>query len=880
MIYQIPRRGGARHALYLLLLALALTALGCGESSSGGNFIGPGAGTSGAPAGQGSTTVLRLLFTRARIIIPNSSQVQSMVITLADSAGVTLDRVGPLVISESYDLPVPNSIAERVARVNIELRTVSGVVREVLSSPVTLIPGQITTVESANSTPATLSEITVFSLPGNEPSLPVNGIETLAINGRLQLGVAGTYTAGTYRTTSNITADQFTWASTDPSVANVSQTGLVTGLKAGLVDISATQAGVVGRLRINVGAFTGPSPGSSPTASPTGSPTASPTSSPTASPGSSPTASPGSSPTASPGSSPGASPTPTQPPSGALVLSQTNATTVVGGQVRITGTINGTGVNVTLTSGNTNVASAIGDVLTGVNTGTTNFTATANNLTARGNVTVVTGSLQGTLRLVPGTATSMSEGEQRVFQAFAQFATGNGTVEVDVSNQCVWVVTNTTAQDTGDIISFDAGFGNFTATRGQSGTVQVGAIFSNASAVATANTTVTIARSNPTVTVRPVNSAEIAAARVPTGGWSRLFEAIATYPSGFQKVVLGPDVNWSNSPSTALNNTVNHAGRLEVVTNSVAGTGSTTLTAVYSNSLSGTAGANHTVGIITYTLNNTTAVLAPGLPGDLKVIPGRTSTANGFVRPLTVTCNFTDKNQTGNNLIMTLFTGPGATSASKAGAVSLYLNHPSTYPNVNASNQTLSLFTTSITPVGYTHLLRNVTTGLYNQNTLNVRVQYHPSTPTLAGAGTLSNSTTGTVAEIVGSSAAPGGDRDTARTGAITGLTVDGNTSFQVTVTNINLRRGQGTNATMRASYVGAGAAQEDVTALTDWVISQNAANARIGNVTNGIGEVKGRIYITAPAGGGTGNIVVGGRYPHAAPGGDTANTTVNITLP
>jgi len=515
--------------------------------------------------------------------------------------------------------------------------------------------------------------------------------------------------------------------------------------------------------------------------------------------------------------------------------------------------------------------------LTGASLGTTNFTARAGNQTAQGTFTVVDGTLQtGLVISSGGLPTTINEGEQRLFTARAQFSTPSGIiVQADVSNQCVWVVTNTTNANTGDIISFDTGFGNFTATRGNAGTVQVGAIYSTASAVATGNQSLTINKSNPTITVRPVNTAEIAGARVPGGGWSRLFEAVATYPSGFQKVLRG-DVTWTNtaSPSIAALTPYAAAGTAELVTNTTGSTGTTTLTATYTNSLSGTASGTHTVGVISYTLGGTVAALAPGLAGDLKVVPGRASATDGFVRPVTVTCTFVDKNAVTNNLVMTLFTSPTATSASKAGAISLYLNHPATYPNVNVSNQTLSLFTGAISPVGYTHLLRNVTTGLYNQNVLNVRVQYQPSRTTLQAVGQLSGT------DINGSSSATGGDRDTNRTGAITGLTVDGNTSFQVTAANVNLRRGQGTNCTMRASYVGVGGAQEDVTALTDFLLSQNAANARIGNVTNGIGEVKGRLYIQAPPGGGAGNVVVGGRYPHAAPGGDTTNTTVNVTLP
>lgn len=573
---------------------------------------------------------------------------------------------------------------------------------------------------------------------------------------------------------------------------------------------------------------------------------------------------------------------------GLVVNPSGNVSTVVGAQISFTGTFNGQATNLTLQSGNNAIAVVNGSTLQGVSVGTTNYTASANGTTVSGNITVQNGSLQGTLVLNPGTSLTVNEGDQRQFSAFAQFATaGNGTIQADVTNQVVWVVTGD-ANNRGEVISLDAGAGLFTATRGNAGSVQVGAIYSTAAAVATANTAVTINRTNPTIEVRPVGSTEANLSRVPGGGWSRLYEAEAIYPSGFRKILTGNDVAWTNTASTtiaalnAFTNTAGNTGRAELVTSSVPQIGQVTLTATYANSASGLAAGNHTVGVISYTLQSTAAAFSPTLPGDKLVIPG-----TQFVRPVTVTATFIDKNNSGSNLVMPLFTNPTANNIRKAGAISLYLNPGAGGSQVYPTGQravadgTVQLFTSAITAVGYTHLLRNVTTALYNQNVLNVRVQYHPTTFAGSAFGTLSNSTNGLQADIVGSSSAVGGDRDVARTATMTGVTVDGPSSFQVTVQNSNLRRGTGTNGTLNVQYVGVGGQSENVTALANWYASgAGAANIRVGNVTNNIGEVKARVLNQAPNTGTAGTAVVSAKYPRANPGGDTGNTTVNITLP
>jgi len=570
---------------------------------------------------------------------------------------------------------------------------------------------------------------------------------------------------------------------------------------------------------------------------------------------------------------------------GLVVTPSGNVNTVVGAQVTFTATFNGQPTNVTVQSGNNAIASVNGNTLQGNSLGTTNYTVAANGTTQAGNITVLDGSLTGSLVLNPGTSTNITEGEKRQFTAFAQFATpGNGTITADVTNQVVWVVTGD-AQNRGDVISLDAGAGLFTATRGNGGTIQVGAIYSTASAVASANTSVNIARTNPTIQIRPAGGIETNNARVPSGGWSRLFEAVAVYPSGYTKVLTGNDVSWTNtsSPSVAalnaFNNSAGNTGRAELVTSSVPAVGVVTLTATYNNSASGTAAGNHTVGVVNTTLQSTSAAFSPALSGDKLVIPGPQ-----YVRPITVTATFTDLNNPGSNLVMPLFTNPTDANIRKAGAISLYLNPGAGGSNVYPTGQravadgTVQLLTNAITAVGYTHLLRNVTTGLYNQNVLNVRVQYHPTTVAGSAFGQLSAATP---PEIVGSSSSLGGDRDLARTATMSGVTFDGASSFQLTVQNANLRRGTGTNGTLNVQYVGVGGTNENVTALADWYASgAGAGNIRVGNVTNGIGEVKARVLNQAPNPGTSGAAVVSAKYPRFAPGGDTANTTVNVTLP
>lgn len=569
---------------------------------------------------------------------------------------------------------------------------------------------------------------------------------------------------------------------------------------------------------------------------------------------------------------------------GLVVTPSGSVSTVVGAQIAFTGTFNGQATNLTIQTGNAAIAAVNGSTLQGVSVGVTNYTASANGTTVSGNITVQNGSLQGTLILNPGTATTVSEGEQRQFSAFAQFATsGNGTVQADVTNQCVWLVSGD-AQNRGDVISLDSGAGLFTATRGNAGVVQVGAIYSTVSAVATANTAVTINRTNPTIQIRPAGGTETNNARVPGGGWSRLFEAVAVYPSGFSKVLAGNDVSWTNSSSptvaalNAFNNSAGNTGRAELVTSSVPGVGQVNLTATYTNSASGIASGNHTVGIISYTLLSTAAAFAPTLPSDKMVIPGP-----GYVRPVTVTATFTDKNNASSNLVMPLFTNPAANNIRKAGAISLYLNPgvggSQVFPTGqrNVTDGTVQLLTSAISAVGYTHLLRNTTTTLYNQNVLNVRVQYHPTTTAGSGFGTLSN----TSSEITGTSTVIGGDRDVARTGQMSGVTVDGASSFQASLQTPMLRRGTGTNATLNVQYVGVGGSSENVTNLADWYATGGgAANIRVGNVTNNIGEVKARVLNQAPNTGTAGTAVVSAKYPRFAPGGDTANTTVTLTLP
>jgi hypothetical protein len=297
---------------------------------------------------------------------------------------------------------------------------------------------------------------------------------------------------------------------------------------------------------------------------------------------------------------------------------------------------------------------------------------------------------------------------------------------------------------------------------------------------------------------------------------------------------------------------------------------------------------------MTYTFQSAAAAFTPSLAGDLKVIPGGGASlaGNGFLRPITVTCTLRDNNQPTNTLIMPLFVTPGAGQNGQPGTISLYLN-PGTLPNASgatlasqrvATDLSVQLVTSLITPVGYSHILRNVTTtGIYNSNVLNVRVQYQPGNQTNE-ASTMSrlanvNGAGNTV--IVGTSSAVGGDIDAARTAIMNGVTLDGATSFSLTVPSNTLGKGRSQNATLTAQYVGVSGQSEVVTQLGNYRVTSNAGNLSVGNMTTGIGEVQGRATNFSAVGVAPSNGTLNAYYTHSRGNMGIQNVTkiVNITL-
>jgi len=969
----------------LLVCTFALFAWGCGNSGNeavigsgnGGNNPGPG------PAPNQNAT-MNLLFNLNAVQINGSAAVSTIVAQVCDGTNGTGNTLNtdaaatppgvPKSTQITLSIPANRAASARSVRcffLNQNQVVISGVT---FNLSVTLQPGA-TVTETAPSNPtsttATLGTVT----------LAPNAFNATAVNQTQQFTATGSYTASGASIVATIGNGAITWATGNATVATVSNTGVVTAIANGTTNVTASVANpagganVVGAALITVTAGNVPPPVNvlnNVTVTATNNPiganvsvaanstqlnvTANVNGTVTTQTANSTftssnvnvatVSSPGGLVTAS-GNATGNTTvtalvnvngvtssgnlvvsvingTPPPPPAnGSLVLNSNNVTTVTGGNVIITGTVNGTAINITLATGNSSIATATNNVLTGVGVGTTNFTATGNvnntTVTAQGNVTVATGTLQNTLVISQGVAITVNEGTVTPFAAQAQFSTGSGTVNVDVTNQCVWIVTNTTNSNTGDSISFDAGAGNFTATRGAGGTVTVGALFSNPSGVATGNTSVTINKVNPTVGVRPAGSAnEFNGSRQPTGFCGRLYEAVLTYPNGFQQLApLSSDITFTNSTGVgsqlAVASFTAGTPRAAVTSPTTPSIQPFVLCATYGNSASGLAQGGNNITFISYTLNNISANFAQLTPTDNRVIPGSGSAAAGYVRPITVLAQFTDRNSA-TPLVMPFFKNPFTVgNICKVGAISLYYNGAAganlNFANRNLVTQTgaVALFTSAISPVGYTHVLRNVTNVISN-NSLFIRVT-HRTTQSLAAAAVGGVNVSGAAtAEIAGSNpaAGPGApaitDRDLARTAQMSNITLDSTTGFAVIAQSNAIAKGKGTNCTVNASYTAVGGAREDVTLLCDFFSytvngsftqatinnaidfnTKNGQNIRVGNVTNGIGQVKGRVYNQDAPGTTAKGFNVVAKYPglNSIPGTPTqTSVAINTTLP
>lgn len=90
------------------------------------------------------------------------------------------------------------------------------------------------------------------------PTGPTRAVSSVSIGGATSVSEGGTTqltaTAQYSDSTSESVTSQATWTSSDPTVATVSATGLVTALKTGPVDVSATFQSVVGRRTMQIAA--------------------------------------------------------------------------------------------------------------------------------------------------------------------------------------------------------------------------------------------------------------------------------------------------------------------------------------------------------------------------------------------------------------------------------------------------------------------------------------------------------------------------------------------------------------------------------------------------------------------------------------------------
>jgi hypothetical protein len=566
--------------------------------------------------------------------------------------------------------------------------------------------------------------------------------------------------------------------------------------------------------------------------------------------------------------------------SNTLTLNPASATTVVGGRTNITGSVAGNVVPVTLTVSNASVAQVQGQTLVGLAAGTTNFTATtANNLTATGTLTVATGASLTGMVIDAGTAGfTMAEGDQRQFRALAQFTvSGGGTAQSDVTQQAVWTVTAGAAGDTGTVVSFEpATAGNFTALKGTGGTAQIGCIFMDGTrTVVTNQQTLTINKSTPTISINPVGvPLETNNSFIPASGWTRCFQARATYASsGFRRALGGGDsVSWQVLSGNSLfvgaasqatiqgSPIVAAAGEAELQSLKVnvdtaglsaANFGTAVLNVTYGGAAAPTtAAANDNINVTNYTLVGCTGALAPGLgASDKNAIAGGQS----YGRPVTVTGSF--KALPSNaNFSYPLYTSPTSTnSPMTAGTLSLYLlstgsnsangkaffpqggtiqGYLGTYNTISAS--TAQFLTLATSPVGFSQFIQTTTTT-GTQGALQIRVQH--ATYASKNFGT-SGANDGNLAGTSGTTNQPASDRDQARTATIAGVTLDVGSTFLFNSTVLgsaqapgipaNINRDSGLNVRLVAQYATGTLAgvQEDVTNLfgTQFGVSNSAS--------------------------------------------------------
>lgn len=214
----------------LLFLAL-LAGIGCGGDGHSNAWSGSG---SGSGAGSGVIPVLSAI-----TVTPSAQSV---------TAGSTLQLSAKGTYSDGSTQDLSTQVVWKSSNVSIAGVDAKGLLSALQAGSVTVTAadGSVTgtTAITVKGAAVTLSSITITA-----PSAAVEQGATA------QLAAQGTYSDGSTQTITS----QVTWQSSDPSIASVSASGLVSALQTGSVTLTAIVDSVSGSLPFAVLALTGPS---------------------------------------------------------------------------------------------------------------------------------------------------------------------------------------------------------------------------------------------------------------------------------------------------------------------------------------------------------------------------------------------------------------------------------------------------------------------------------------------------------------------------------------------------------------------------------------------------------------------------------------------
>ncbi len=230
---------------YFLMLVLAILLTGCGgggSASSGGASTGGGATTGGGAVNNRTGVALEVTVKRTPakdVRLATADDVQEALIDFLDPS--TLEKIRPTTIvartAPSVDVTIDVPVGRWILR--IQGRTATGeVAGSRYESFVEVVEGQTTTVAAELNPAVNLAAIQVQPGP----------------NALQAQGTTGQFTATaifTDLTTQNFT-DRVQWTSSNPSVANISATGLVLAVGNGTAVISARSGNVTGTSNLTV----------------------------------------------------------------------------------------------------------------------------------------------------------------------------------------------------------------------------------------------------------------------------------------------------------------------------------------------------------------------------------------------------------------------------------------------------------------------------------------------------------------------------------------------------------------------------------------------------------------------------------------------------